>query len=79
MWQNLLHSQYDVDLVQKIEIMLKHKLVEFKTNEKEVLKSITKVYAARRAAVMRMAEETSKAERQGKLPHKRKRKAGDDA
>ena len=66
--------QYDVDLVQEIEKMVDHKLEEYKMNEKEVLKSITKVYAARRTAIMQAAEERSRAERQGRLPTKRRRK-----
>lgn len=65
--------QYDVELIQKIEDMVGHKLEDYKMSEKEVLKNITKVYAARREAIMRAAEERSKAERQGRLPTKRKR------
>lgn len=66
--------QYDVALVQEIETMLGHKLAQYELSEKEVLKNITKVYAARRVANMRAVEEKSKAERQGRLPTRRKRK-----
>ena len=65
--------QYDIELVQEIEKMVDHKLEEYQMNEKEVLKSITKVYAARRTAIMQAAEEKSRAERQGRLPTRRKR------
>lgn len=65
--------QYDVELVQEIEKMVDHKLEEYKLNEKEVLKSITKVYSARRTAIMQASEERSRAERQGRLPTKRRR------
>ena len=65
--------QYDVELVQEIEKMVDHKLDEYKMNEKDVLKSITKVYAARRTAVMQATEEQSRAERQGRQPTRRKR------
>ena len=63
-----------MELVQEIEKMLGHKLAPYEMKEKEVLKNITKVYAARRAAIMRAAEERSKAERQGRLPTRRKRR-----
>ncbi len=65
--------QYDVELVQEIEKMVDHKLDEYKMKEKEVLKSITKVYAARRTAVMQATEERSRADRQGRQPTRRKR------
>lgn len=66
-----------MELVQEIEKMIGHKLEDYKMGEKEVLKEITKVYTARRAAIMRVAEERSKAERQGRLSMKRKRQKGD--
>ena len=66
--------QYDVELVQKIEALLGHKLTAYELNEKEVLKGITKVYTARRTAVMRLAEEDRRTERKGGAPFLSKKK-----
>jgi len=65
--------QYDVELVQKIEALLGHQLVSYALPEKEVLMGITKVYSARRKAVMRVGEEESRAELKGRRSTKRKR------
>jgi ATP-dependent RNA helicase DDX49/DBP8 len=45
-------SQYDVALVQGIEEEVGHKLKAFDVDEGEVLEAITKVFAARRAALL---------------------------
>jgi ATP-dependent RNA helicase DDX49/DBP8 len=72
-WALTLVSQYDVELVQKIEALLGHQLVSYALPEKEVLMGITKVYSARRKAVMRVGEEESRAELKGRRSTKRKR------
>ena len=53
--------QYDVELVQKIEALVGQSLVAFEMDERETLKNITRVFKARKAAVMRAAELASKA------------------
>ncbi|GIL57572.1 hypothetical protein Vafri_12776 [Volvox africanus] len=66
-WSLSLVTQYDVQLVHAIEELIGHKLEEHKLDEQEVLKGITKVYSAKRAAMLRAAEEegldTSKSKR----------------
>ncbi|KXZ41148.1 hypothetical protein GPECTOR_722g879 [Gonium pectorale] len=56
-WSLSLVTQYDVALVGAIEGLIGHQLAEHKLEEAEVLKGITKVYSAKRAAMLRMAEE----------------------
>ncbi|GLC70576.1 hypothetical protein PLESTF_001010400 [Pleodorina starrii] len=56
-WSVSLVTQYDVQLVHAIEGLIGHKLDENKLDEQEVLKGITKVYSAKRAAMLRVAEE----------------------
>ena len=51
-WALTLVTQYDIKLLQGIEASTGHKLTEYKMDEAEVLKSITQVYAARRAALL---------------------------
>lgn len=65
-WSLSLVSQYDIDLVHTIEELTSQQLVEYSMPEKEVLQGITKVYTARRSASMRVAEEGSRIERNGK-------------
>lgn len=50
-------SQYDVQRVHSIEELIGTQLEEWPTEEKQVLASLTKVYAARRAAGLRMVDE----------------------
>lgn len=72
--------QYDVELVQKIETLLGHQLEKHELKEKDVLKSITRVYKARRVASMRMTEDEARMESRGKVPiRKRKKKATAEA
>ncbi len=69
--------QYDVELVQHIEDLIGHHLSEHEMEETEVLKGITRVYAAKRAAHLRAAEdEIKEGGRQQLVKHKlvRKRK-----
>ena len=69
--------QYDVELIQHIEDLIGHQLSEHEMNEAEVLKDITRVYAAKRAAHLRATEdETKEGGRQQLVRHKlvRKRK-----
>eukprot|EP00887_Chlorella_sp_A99_P002763 scaffold6.g2763.t1 len=56
-WSLSFVTQYDIELVQKIEELVGKQLEKWEPEEKEVLKSITKVYAARRAASLRIEEE----------------------
>ncbi|KAK4477958.1 hypothetical protein RD792_017223 [Penstemon davidsonii] len=53
-------TQYDLDLLHKIETVVKKQLEKVECNEKEVLEleeNITKVYKGRRAAKMRMMDD----------------------
>ena len=52
--------QYDVELTHHIEDLIGHQLAEYEMKESEVLKGITRVYAAKRAAKLRALEEESK-------------------
>jgi ATP-dependent RNA helicase DDX49/DBP8 len=49
-------TQYDVDLVQRIEDAIGKKLDEYETEEDAVLKGITKVYKAKRLASLKMLD-----------------------
>ena len=49
-------TQYDVSLVQAIEARIGHQLVDARLDEGEVLKGITRVFKARRAAALAAAE-----------------------
>ena len=53
--------QYDVELVQKIESLVGHELAPYEMDERETLKNITKVFKARKSAIMRATEIQSKA------------------
>ncbi len=55
-WSLSFVSQYDVELLQKIEGLIGHQLEQYDCPEAEVLKGITRVFAARRAAAMRIAD-----------------------
>ncbi len=52
--------QYDVELIHHIEDLMGHQLAEFEMKESEVLKNITRVYAAKRSAQQRAVEDESK-------------------
>lgn len=56
-WSLSFVTQYDIELVQQIEGLVGQQLEKFEPDEAEVLKGITKVYAAKRAAALRVAEE----------------------
>ncbi|GFR48805.1 hypothetical protein Agub_g10756, partial [Astrephomene gubernaculifera] len=56
-WSLSFVTQYDVQLVHAIEELIGHKMEEHRLEEQEVLKGITKVYSAKRAAMLRVAEE----------------------
>ena len=63
--------QYDVELVQHIEDLIGHQLSEHEMEEAEVLKGITRVYSAKRAAHLRAAEdELKEGGRQQLVKHK---------
>ena len=63
--------QYDVELIQHIEDLIGHQLSEHEMVEAEVLKGITRVYAAKRAAHLRAAEdELKEGGRQQLVKHK---------
>lgn len=63
-------TQYDINLLHSIEEVTENQLSAFEADESAALKNITKIYAARRAAAMRIAEEESL----GKGPVRRKKK-----
>jgi ATP-dependent RNA helicase DDX49/DBP8 len=67
-WSLSFVSQHDVELVQRIEALTGSTMDKYELEEGEVLKGITKVYAARRVATMRIAEEER---RNGKVVRKR--------
>jgi ATP-dependent RNA helicase DDX49/DBP8 len=50
-------TQYTVDLLHKIESLIGRKLTNYETHEKQVLKLITRVFAARKAVTLRIEEE----------------------
>lgn len=52
-------TQYDVELVHSIEALIGHQLAAYEMPEAEVLKGITRVYAAKRAAQLALADEGS--------------------
>ena len=56
-WSLSMITQYDVELVQKIEELTGVTMKSYEMEEGAVLKSITKVFKAKRAASMRIAEE----------------------
>jgi len=55
-------SQYDVELVQRIEALTGQRMAKFEADEAEVLKGITEVYSARRAAALKVADDTARRE-----------------
>jgi ATP-dependent RNA helicase DDX49/DBP8 len=59
-------TQHDVELVHKIEELIGHQMAEFKTVESDVLKGITRVFAAKRAAALAAAEEDGVDEKRAK-------------
>ncbi|KAG1669053.1 hypothetical protein FOA52_003971 [Chlamydomonas sp. UWO 241] len=56
-WSLSFVTQHDVELVHRIEEHIGHKLGEFTADEQTVLKGITKVYSAKRAAMLSVAED----------------------
>lgn len=49
-------SQYDIDLLHKIETLIGRQLKKLECEEKEVLKNITRVYAAKRTASLAISK-----------------------
>ncbi|URE01343.1 DEAD-box ATP-dependent RNA helicase [Musa troglodytarum] len=64
-------TQNDVDLIHEIEAIIGKQLTEYECEEKTVLEDITKVYKARRVAIMKMIddgfEEKAQARKKQKL------------
>ena len=58
--------QYDVELLRTVEGLIGHELNELKLEEREVLKGMTKVYKAKRSAMVRAQEEALRAESAGR-------------
>lgn len=77
-WSLSFISQYDIDLVHNIEDLIGHKLEKFEVDEAEALKGITRVYAARRAATLRLAEEEDKRGNAGRAMKKNEKRKGDN-
>lgn len=59
-------EQYDVLLLQKVEGLIGHQLEEFKLEEREVLKGMSKVFKAKKAALVRAQELELKTQLAGK-------------
>lgn len=74
-WSLSMVTQYDIDLVHKIEELVGKQLERYDCSESEVLKNITKVYAAKRAAAMRADEESDRAAGTKRAQRKRKQAA----
>ncbi|CAM6114445.1 unnamed protein product [Calypogeia fissa] len=55
-WAVSLVTQYDVELIQRIESAIGKKLDEYETEEDAVLKGITNVYKAKRVASLKMLD-----------------------
>ena len=53
-------TQYDIELVQEIEALTGVTLEELRVEESEALKCITRVYAGKRAAALRVADEAQR-------------------
>ena len=75
-WSLSFVSQYDIELVKKIEELTGKELDKFELDESEVLKNITQVYAARRAAALKVADAEERGEKGGRngLKTKKRRK-----
>ena len=76
--------QYDVELIHHIEDLIGHQLAEYEMKESEVLKGITRVYAAKRSAQLKALEDESKEGGKQqlvkhKLARKKQRRASGDA
>lgn len=71
-WALSFVTQYDIELVQKIEELTSKQMENFELNESEVLKGITQIYAARRAAALRLVETESRRKRQSLGCNKRR-------
>lgn len=63
--------QYDVDLVQHIESLVGHQLAEFTLDEAEVLKGISRVYAAKRVVAVKALEDDSRDDKHRQLISRR--------
>lgn len=59
-WSVSFVTQYDVELVHAIEGLIGHELQAYDMPEEDVLKAITRVYAAKRAAMLALIDEESK-------------------
>jgi len=76
-WSLSFVSQYDIDLVQRIETLIGKKMDQFEVDEAVALKGITQVYAARRAATLKIADEEGRGG--GVAATKRRRKEEEKA
>ena len=75
LFNGLAFVQYDVELVQHIEALVGHQLQQYELDEKEVLKGITRVYSAKRAAALKALEDESKeGHKQQLIKHRPKKK-----
>lgn len=59
-WSLTLVTQYDIDLVYEIENAIGHKLEAFDIDEDAATKDITKVFAAKRAAMLAFEAQRSR-------------------
>ncbi|BDA51188.1 DEAD-box ATP-dependent RNA helicase 36 [Coccomyxa sp. Obi] len=73
-WALSLVTQYDVDLVQHIESLIGHQLAEFTLDEAQVLKGISRVYAAKRVVAVKALEDESRDDKYRQLISRRTKK-----
>lgn len=66
--------QYDVELVQHIESLIGHQLEEFNLDEAQVLKGISRVYAAKRVVAVKALEVESRDDKHRQLISRRSKK-----
>ena len=66
--------QYDVELVQHIESLIGHELAEFTLDEAQVLKGISRVYAAKRVVAVKALEDESRDDKHRQLINRRSKK-----
>jgi ATP-dependent RNA helicase DDX49/DBP8 len=61
-WSLSFVSQYDIDLIKSIEELTGQMMEKYDLDEKLVLKSLTEVYTAKRAAAMKASDKKRRAE-----------------
>lgn len=70
-WALSLVTQYDIELVHKIEALIGRQLEIYEMNEDKVLKLVTRVYTAKKAALLQQTKEEAFKEASGTSSFKR--------